>query len=978
MAVKWHRISSAAPFLSDVAPVSAIVSSASAITRHVACAVSLDAVLEMVRRTAGSDVDADAPLMEAGVDSLGAVELRNQLQRAVGDGIALPSTLIFDHPSARLVARLLEGSSTAALVMSTSDAGPTPGGANVEVAGIGMALPRSVTTGLAVLELSHCGHDLLSVIPSSRWDVELASHDLHDSPPEVASRVRHGAFLRSAELFEHGFFSISAAEAAAMDPQQRQLLERGYAALQASGMSKGTLLGAVVAVGVGQWASEYGSVLTGSPAGRSVYASTGFSCSVTCGRVSFVLGLQGPCASYDTACSSSLVANHGSLRALQRLECGMALCAGVNMILDPSPMRINAVAGFTSVRGRSHTFDARADGYARGEAIDAIACRLGDEDAAIGVLGSAIRQDGRSASLTAPNGQAQQGVLAASLEDARLAAAQMAALEAHGTGTALGDPIEAGALAAILLARRDGSRALGIGSFKANAGHTEPGAGLAGALKLLMQLRDATMPPNAQLRALNIHVGAAMQGYVSAELPTQTGTLTARNHLDGGASSFGYAGTIAHAVLRGMPSSGSPAFLPSVHPFVYRRRSFPWVQVVIRAPDPSAALPPRSLYTTAWTASQIHRPCSKLTTSILLRCAPAMHTRESVQTVGVRCTPPQVVALLLTSAADASPALCGDQLLLTLTHVLASYGGDAPFVALFTCGSCAPVMTSAHHVSADAARGGAWALGRSLQLEYPALHLRISEALRGGSLCSAHLACLVVPGAVVETETVYGAAVLFGARLRRSLEAAAEKVAGFSFPGRYTITGGLGGLGLSAAALLRDCGADTVVLSSRSGRIARDGQRLDAQLVSLCAAVTVQLVATDAGDAPGVRCMLSGISAGVLHAAGLLRDKMARSLAATDFDAVFGAKALAASHMRQAASRTPLLAFALFSSWVSLFGTAWQANYASANGYLNCLALQQRSSGMQGCSRSFSSQSSQRTACTPPQCLPNADKVSQP
>ena len=267
-----------------------------------------------------------------------------------------------------------------------------------------------------------------------------------------------------------------------MDPQQRQLLERGYAALHGAGMSKGTLLGAVVGVNVGQWASEFGSVLTRTPAGRSVYASTGFSCSVTCGRVSFSLGLHGPCASYDTACSASLVANQGSMRALQRVECDAALSAGVNMILDPSAMLGNAVGGFTSVRGRSHTFDARADGYARGEAIDAIACRMGSgADGGMGVVGSAVQQDGRSASLTAPNGQAQQRVLASSLADASVPASVVTALEAHGTGTALGDPIEAGAVSAVLCKQRPGE-ALSMSSLKANAGHTEPGAGLAGAL----------------------------------------------------------------------------------------------------------------------------------------------------------------------------------------------------------------------------------------------------------------------------------------------------------------------------------------------------------------------------------------------------------------------------------------------------------------------------------------------------------------
>jgi len=198
------------------------------------------------------------------------------------------------------------------------------------------------------------------------------------------------------------------------------------------------------------------------------------------------------------------------MRALQRLECDAALSAGVNMVLDHGTMRGNAVAGFTSPTGRSHTFDVRADGYARGEAIDAIASRLrdSDTDSAIQVLGSAVRQDGRSASLTAPNGQAQQGVLTAALDDASISSAELALHEAHGTGTALGDPIEAGSMSAVFLSQRRTTPYV-VGSYKANGGHAEPGAGLAGVLKLLSQLRDVTASPNAHLRSLNPHVGAS-------------------------------------------------------------------------------------------------------------------------------------------------------------------------------------------------------------------------------------------------------------------------------------------------------------------------------------------------------------------------------------------------------------------------------------------------------------------------------------
>ena len=251
------------------------------------------------------------------------------------------------------------------------------------------------------------------------------------------------------------------------------------------GLRKDSLLGSATGVYVGVWACEYAAVLRRSAAGRSVYAATASACSVVVGRLSFALGLQGPCMSYDTACSSSLAALHGGLRALQHAECTTALVAGVNMIFDPSVSLAEASAGMTSAGGRCHTFDARADGYVRGEACSAMALQLASE-AAVGsvmVRGSAVRQDGRSASLTAPNGMAQRALLQAALAEAGVAAASVARLEAHGTGTALGDPIEAGSLrAAMLQARDEAQEPLAVSSVKANCGHRRAGRGDVGAL----------------------------------------------------------------------------------------------------------------------------------------------------------------------------------------------------------------------------------------------------------------------------------------------------------------------------------------------------------------------------------------------------------------------------------------------------------------------------------------------------------------
>ena len=546
--------------------------------------VSLEVVLEFVTRTAGGTVDADAPLMEAGVDSLGAVELRNQLQGAAGG--EMPSTLVFDFPTARQITTHLQSTrqdatptddNEAAVLVTgaavSSDAGSSD--AIVEFSGLSSTLPGGALGPNDLRAFSHCGRDLLRVIPSSRWEVEELAQTIIDFPPEVKGRVQHGGFLNVAELFEHDSFSISAAEAVAMDPQQRQLLECGYAALYRAGSSKATLLGDVVAANVGQWRSDFADVLARMPAGRSVYAATGSACSVTCGRVSFVLGLQGPCATFDTACSSAAVASHSSLRALQRSECNAALSAGVNMIMDPAAMRGNAIAGFTSVTGRSHTFDARADGYGRGEGIVVMACRQGaDAPVGLGVLalGSAVRQDGRTASLTAPSGQAQQRVLRAAFADAHVASDEVALLECHGTGTALGDPIEAGAFAAVLLAHRS-TKPLVVGSIKANAGHLEAGAGISGALKLLVALQDHAGSPNAHLRVLNSHVGFAVRG-LSCALSAQPSALASEARI-GGISSFGYAGTIVHAVLQVCHTAGNTTLSA---PLTHRRRVYPWIE----------------------------------------------------------------------------------------------------------------------------------------------------------------------------------------------------------------------------------------------------------------------------------------------------------------------------------------------------------------------------------------------------------------
>ena len=327
----------------------------------------------MVKRTAGGSVDADAPLMEAGVDSLGAVELRNQLQGAAGAGDrcrARSSLTTRQRASSRRCSSpcSLRASQPRRRQRSRLSRGRRRGHRRSECsAAIGRVLSQTASCMVA------CGCDAIVQVPATRWDV----HAQPTLPEPIASRVRHTGFVRGAELADNAAFGVSPAEAAAMDPCQRLVLEFGYAALHDARLDRTALSGSLTGIFLGFAGTEFAQVLAASPAGGSVYAATGSSASIAAGRLSYTLGLHGPCVSYDTACSAALAAGHAGLRALQLAECKVGLVAGVTLMLAPGVGTSFAVAGMTSARGRSHTFDGRADGYARGEACGGVALRGG-------------------------------------------------------------------------------------------------------------------------------------------------------------------------------------------------------------------------------------------------------------------------------------------------------------------------------------------------------------------------------------------------------------------------------------------------------------------------------------------------------------------------------------------------------------------------------------------------------------------------
>ena len=354
-----------------------------------------------------------------------------------------------------------------------------------------------------------------------------------------------------------------------MDPQQRLLLEGSYAAWHSSGFSREVLLGRGAGVAVGICWTEFVQLLAQDPLCRSVYAATGGALSIASGRLAFVLGLHGPCVSFETACSSSMVACHAAVHSVRSGESDEHLAAGVNLMLLQSTSLSIAIAGMTSVAGRCHAFDRRADGFARGEGCGALILER-RRAATLAVHGTASRQDGRSASLTAPNGRAQQMLLRAALADAALDASMPTLCEAHGTGTALGDPIEVRSIAAVLIGqgRRDPLALVGV---KSSLGHTEATAGLVGLLALACGLARE-VGTNAQLRTLNPNVAAALRG--SCALPTQLAVQRGGMGDIGSVSSFGYSGTIAHAAVRHVGPEAAVA--RPLHTY-RRRRAFTWL-----------------------------------------------------------------------------------------------------------------------------------------------------------------------------------------------------------------------------------------------------------------------------------------------------------------------------------------------------------------------------------------------------------------
>ena len=424
----------------------------------------------------------------------------------------------------------------------------------VALLGAACRLPGGVRSPEGLWRLLDAGADAVTEISAARWPLPPARRT--DSPQ--ARSARWAGQIDDVDGFDAAFFGISPREALTMDPQHRLLLEVSWEALEDAGIQPRGLLGSRAGVFVGATAADYlQRVIGGDPADLDAYAFTGNQPSIAAGRISYTFGFQGPCMVLDTACSSSLVAVHQAVMSLRAGESTLALAGGVNLVLDPTHMLMASRLSALSPEGRCKTFDAGADGFARGEGcvmlvLKRLSDALRDGDPIQAVLhGTAINQDGRSTGLTAPNLAAQRDLLCAALRDASVSAGQIDYVEEHGTGTPLGDPIELEALREVLGGPRpDGSRCV-VGSVKVNLGHTEAAAGVTGLLKVLVSLRHGRIPRHVGFETLNPRI--SLEGTALALPIEATPWPAGARKRYAGVSSFGLSGTNAHVILGDPP-----------------------------------------------------------------------------------------------------------------------------------------------------------------------------------------------------------------------------------------------------------------------------------------------------------------------------------------------------------------------------------------------------------------------------------------
>ena len=495
--------------------------------------------ISAVKQLSPSEIEASVPFSYYGLDSKELVSLSGEFESFVSH--AVDPTLFWDYPSIHSVAQYYSSRGEDKRGYIRSGGSMQEHADGVAVIGMGCRFPKAKNISEYWRNL-HSGLDCISEIP-----VERSAHFAQDG-------MRYAGLVDDIDRFDNEAFYISPREAEQMDPQQRMLLEVAWEAIEDAGLTNERLSGSRTGVFAGISSNDYGYSKLSDFGQSSIYRVTGNSKCIAANRISYIWNLRGPSLAVDTACSSSLVAIHLACQSLRTGESDMAIASGVNVILNPGISKAFLEAGMLSADGRCKTFDSQADGYVRGEGAGAVILKplsdaLRDQDKIYAVIrGSAINQDGLSNGLTAPNLQAQEEVLKEAYRIAGVQAEHIDYIEAHGTGTALGDPIEVQAIGRVLSTNRSMLDKCYIGSVKTNFGHLEAAAGIAGFIKTVLCLKNREWVPNLHFQQINPYIPFQ-------DLPLQVVRQSTTRPAGGrpalaGVSSFGFGGTNAHVVLQ--------------------------------------------------------------------------------------------------------------------------------------------------------------------------------------------------------------------------------------------------------------------------------------------------------------------------------------------------------------------------------------------------------------------------------------------
>ncbi|HEU5378051.1 MAG TPA: SDR family NAD(P)-dependent oxidoreductase [Ktedonobacteraceae bacterium] len=521
-----------------------------------------------------AEVDIHDSFASYGLVSVDAVSLATALEDWLG--IHLSDTVIYDHPNIAALSLYLasQGSTTPTQSINDALSTPVPGEISNEpiaIIGLGCRFPGASDTPERFWQLLRDGQSTTTEVPAERWNIDA----FYDADPQASGKMytRFGSFVFDIDCFDAKFFGLSPREAMRMDPQQRLLLEVTWEALERAGIPRETLDNSQTGVFVGMMTSqEYMYLQAQYGDGSHVddpYYGLGGAASIAAGRLSYLLNLKGPALTVDTACSSSLVATHLACQSLRNGESNLALVAGVNAILLPENIVNFCKMGMLSEDGCCKTFDAAANGFVLGEGCGVVVLKrlseaLADGNTILAVIrGSAVNQDGRSNGLTAPNRYAQEAVIRQALANAGVSPLQIQYVEAHGSGTALGDPIEVDALMAVMGEGRDPEQPLQLGAVKTNIGHLAGAAGIAGLIKTVLALHHQEIPPHLHVQNPNPHIDwqrypveivGQRKAWVAGDAPRRAGV-----------SSFGWSGTNAHLVLEEAPVMSTASSAHSEH-----------------------------------------------------------------------------------------------------------------------------------------------------------------------------------------------------------------------------------------------------------------------------------------------------------------------------------------------------------------------------------------------------------------------------